>query len=213
MSDRITPEDVSKIKKYFNLDLKEVDAEKLKDLQKEARKKYHPDNFSHLDDEVIMDMAKERFQDIERLTHKLAGYLKAGIDLEEAMKAQPPKDWKVKEKYASEGMKIDIMTRDKALKYMLFNSRIIYRGDKMIIPGTNAKIFALEDYSGASSTGFRENIKILLTFGPDDDIKDIVHWLFRHISGRTSSFVIEGKVVKIDPYEIMKAIQKESVLQ
>ena len=109
-------------------------------------------------------------------------------------------------------MKIDIMTSDKTLKYQLFRTRIIYRGDKTIIPGTKAKIFALENYSGASS-GFRENIKILMTFGEDDSITDIVHWLFRNISGRTSSFVIEGKVVKVDPYEMIQAIRKEARLE
>lgn len=211
MNQRLTTEDLSLVKKYFGVDLKEISTDNFKDLKKAARKKYHPDNFTQFEDEVVLEMAKDRFQQVELLSGKIEDYLENQSEIDLQTERQDTVDPTAK--FASEGMKIDIMTSDKSLKYLLFRSRIIYRGDKALIPNTGAKIFAMEDYSSRINAGFRENIKILLAFGEDDSIHEIVHWLFTHISGRTSSFVIEGKVVKIDPYEIRKAIQRESILE
>lgn len=211
MSNRMSPEEMKLVQKLFGTDLKDLDQESFKDLLKEARKKYHPDNFSKFEDEVVQEMAKERFQQIEVLAGKITEYLETKASIgEEEMEAEAPDPNII---YVSKGMKIDIMTRDKTLKYMLFGRRIIYRGDKVKIPGTKASLVALEDYSPRIEAGFRDNIKVLLVFGETPDVREIVHWLFRHINGRTSSFVIEGKLIKIDPYEILKAIRQESRLE
>ncbi|GAB4411705.1 MAG: hypothetical protein OHK0039_17110 [Bacteroidia bacterium] len=202
MNERITDDDRSSIKKYFGVDLSEITPETFKDLQKAARKKYHPDNFSHFGDDTVLDMAKERFQHIERLAVKIEAYL---------ARPEPAQPTSEGVYYASEGMKIDIMTSDKTLKFQLFRNAIIYRGDTVSIPGTQARLVALDDYSPRIHSGFRDNIKVMLAFGAQDDLQRIVVWLFTHISGRSSSFVIEGKIVPIDPYAILQAMQRESV--
>lgn len=211
MNQRLSPEELPLIKKLFGTDLKEITPEGFKDLLKEARKKYHPDNFSKFEDEVVQEMAKERFQQIELLGAKITEYLETRSSVDESPLADAPADPNAI--YVSEGMKIDIMTRDMTLKYQLFRRRIIYRGDKVKIPGTKASLLALEDYSPRVQAGFRDNIKVLLAFGETTDVREIVAWLFQHINGRTSSFVIEGKLVKVDPYEMLQAIRRESRLE
>ncbi|MEM7660042.1 MAG: hypothetical protein AAF399_28285 [Bacteroidota bacterium] len=209
---RLQPEELPLVKKYFGKELKELDQEGFKEVLRAAKKKYHPDNFAKFEDDTVLEMAKERFQQLQQLGAKIEEYLstKALVGEEPELEATEAEPGVV---YVSEGIKVDIMTRDKTLKYQLFGRRIIYRGDSTNIPNTKAKIVALEDYSPRIQTGFRDNVKILLAFGESEDVRDIVGWLFSHISGRTSSFVIEGKVVKVDPYEILKAIQKESRLE
>ena len=212
MSERLTQDDLSNLKKFFNLELNDLTEEKLKEARKEARKKYHPDNFSKFDDAIVQEMARERFQQIEILSKKLEEYLIHRKDFEEKA-GMLEDDQPSNALYATEGIRIDIMTSDNTLKYHLFSSRVIYKGDWTRIKGTNAKIYSISDHSSRAAMGFRETIKVLLTFEETDSVNDIVHWFFTHISGRTTSFVIEGRVVKIDPYEIRKAIQKHSILE
>lgn len=210
---RLTPEDLSNAKKYFDLDLEKISEETLKEAHKNARKKYHPDNFTKFEDETVLEMAKERFQQIEVLASKLQDYLQNRKTLEDLQNQMQEGKTGSQVFYATEGIHIDIMTSDKNLKYQLFRTRIIYKGDYAIIPGTKARLISLLDFSSVAATGFRESVKVLLAFGTEDSISDIVQWLFSHISGRTSSFVIEGKVVRIDPYEIRKAIEKHTILE
>jgi len=205
--ERITDKDRERILKYFGKDLTELKEEEFKTLQKEARRKYHPDQFAHFEDETVLEMAKERFQEIERLGKQVEAFL-AG----QASAAGTSGETEGPEAYAyrSDGMRIDIMTRDANLKFMLFRSRYIERGDEVKIKGSGAKLVSLEDYYNRSA-GFRENIKVHLAFGPDADLVKVTEWLFRHISGNTTSFVIEGKVVKVAPHEILSAIRKEAI--
>lgn len=206
MNDRITEEDKVAIQKLFGKPLQELTAENFKEIQKEARKKYHPDKFTQYEDDLVQEMAKERFQQIEILGQKITQYLEVRGGVEE----EPDMDEESQMGYVAEGIHIDIMTGDMQLKYRLFSQRIIYRGDKIKIPGTQAKLIALEDYSPRASAGFRDNIKVQLKFGTDDNVNTVVQWIFRHISGVTSSFVIEGQVVKITPLDILRAIKKEA---
>jgi len=105
------------------------------------------------------------------------------------------------------------MTRHKELKFQLFGSALIFAGDQRKLPGTGARLIALEDYSPRLTSGFRDNIKVHLAFGPDSPLEAVVDWLFAHISGRTSTFVIEGKVVPVAPGPILAAIRRESRLE
>jgi hypothetical protein len=204
---RITDQERERIQKYFGKELAEINADNFKGLKKEAQRKYHPDNFAHFDDETVLEMAKDRFQEIERLSQKLEAYLNGNASAA-PMVADPAADPNVA--YRSDGMDLEIMTSDADLKFRLFRSRYIRRGDEVRIRGTKAKLISLADY-GNRSAGFRENIKLRLAFGPENDLSQIVAWLFRHISGVTSNFVIEGKVVPIEPYEILKAVRREAV--
>lgn len=204
---RITDQDRDRIQKYFGKELAEITADNFKALRKEAQRKYHPDNFAHFDDETVLEMAKDRFQEIERLSQKLEAYLSgdaSAAPVASDLEADPSVA------YRSDGMDLEIMTSDADLKFRLFRSRLIERGDEVRIRGTKAKLIARADYDSRSA-GFRENIKLRLAFGPQQDLSDIVNWLFQHISGVTSNFVIEGKIVPVDPYAIRQAIRQESV--
>ncbi len=205
MPSRLTQQDLDKIRKWLGTNLDKLSEESFAAALKAARKKFHPDNFAHLDDEGITDMAKERFQELEELAAKVKQHLEKVGD-QESESTHP-------QRYVSEGMAIDIMTSDKTLKFQLFNSAMIYEGDKINIPGTAAHIISRDDYLPRISTGFRDNIKLFLAFGPDDPLQVVVEWLFRHINGRTSSFVIEGMVVPMEPLAILRAVQKEARLE
>jgi hypothetical protein len=204
---RITDQERERIQKYFGRELSEINNDNFKSLKKEAQRKYHPDKFAHFEDETVLEMAKDRFQEIERLSQKLEAYL-SGAASAAPMAEDPEADPNVA--YRSDGMDLEIMTSDADLKFRLFRSRYIERGDEVRIRGTKAKLISLADY-GSRSAGFRENVKLRLAFGPQNDLSQIVEWLFRHISGVTSNFVIEGKIVPIEPYEILKAIRRESI--
>jgi len=204
---RITDQERARIQKYFGKELAEINADNFKGLKKEAQQKYHPDKFAHFEDETVLEMAKERFQEIERLSQKLEAYL-SGNASAAPVGEDAPADPNLA--YRSDGMDLEIMTSDADLKFRLFRSRYIERGDEVRIRGTKAKLIALASYDSRSA-GFRENIKLRLAFGPENDLSQIVEWLFRHISGVTSNFVIEGKVVPIEPYEILKAVRREAV--
>lgn len=211
MEGRITEEDKSLIIKYFGKPLEDLDQESFQEALKEAQKTYHPDKFSKYEDEVIIEMAKDRFQQIQALEIKVKNYLKIKSQLGEG--EMETKEEGPDKGYYTDGISIDIMTTDKHLKYRLFNSPIIDRGDRAVIKGTKARLLALEDYSPRVSAGFRDNIKVRLVFGVEDSIYEIANWIFKHISGKTSSFVIENKVVKITPGEILSAIRSEAHLE
>lgn len=205
--DRLTSQDRELIQKYFGHPLEELSPEQFRALRKEIRKKYHPDNFSKFEDETVIELAKERFQQIEGLSLKVEQYLTTK-DLIEPIEEDLPDQG-----YRAEGIKLDIMTTDGSLKFQLFRSPYIDRGDKVKIGSGKAKLIALESYAPRVSAGFRDNIKVKLAFGPEDSVQEIVSWIFQHISGRTSSLVIENKVVQITPYEIQQAIKQEARLE
>lgn len=202
---RLTEQDLDKIQKWLGTDLDKLTDESFTAALKTARKKFHPDNFAHLEDDGVTDMAKERFQELEKLAAKVKQHLETvgQSNSEETETAR----------YASDGIAIDIMTSDKTLKFQLFSSAMIYEGDKVKIPGTSARFISRDDYLPRISTGFRDNIKVFLAFGPDDPLQVVVEWLFRQINGRTSSFVIEGKVVPVEPLAILNAVRKEARLE
>ncbi|MEO0898449.1 MAG: hypothetical protein AAFY71_18700 [Bacteroidota bacterium] len=158
-------------------------------------------------------MAKERFQAIQMLGKKVNNYLKLTAEFGEEGEGDLSDDQLPDTGYYTEGIRIDIMTTDMQLKNKIFRQAYIYRGDKVTIPGTKAKLYALADYSARASAGFRDNIKVQLKFGVEDSIYAIAEWIFKHISGRTTSFVIENKVVNITPGEILHAIRGEALLE
>lgn len=209
MTDRLTTQDLDKIRKWLGSDLENLSEESFAVALKAARKKFHPDNFAHLEDDSVMEMAKERFQELETLADKIRKHLARGSEASEVRDEESGQQ----HRYASDGMAVEIMTSDKTLKFQLFNSTMIYEGDKIGIKGTRAKLVSRDDYLPRISTGFRDNIKLFLAFGPEDPLQVVVEWLFRHINGRTSNFVIEGKVVPVEPLAILRAIQKEARLE
>jgi hypothetical protein len=202
------------IRKIFGVPLEELNLESFKKIHRELRSKYHPDNFEHLDNEAVKEMATEKFQQIEHLAAKIEAWLTntelpaSGYQTDVADYMRPDAVFAIKR------LKIEILTADKDLKYHLFGAhyRWLQFGDSFKIPNTKASIVIDEDYSGRR-IGFVESVRMYLTFGESDAIEDIVNWLFERIQGRANNLLIAGKIVSIDPGEIDMAIRRESLLR
>ncbi|GJM31715.1 MAG: hypothetical protein DHS20C18_07160 [Saprospiraceae bacterium] len=198
------------IRKYFGKSLEEMDSEEFKQLHKELRTKYHPDNFEKFDDETVKEMATERFQQIEHLAERMAAFYNGKTRIIKAEEGFFSPD----ALFAFDKMKIEVITSDKDLKYHLFGTayRWLLYGDKFKIPGSQASIIIDEDHRG-SSIGYRETIRMYLTFGINDATEDIVAWLYDRIQGRASSLIIHGEIVKIEPMAMLNAIKRTAILE
>lgn len=209
--DNITKTEREEIRKIFGVSVEEIDKEKLVKLKKELRAKYHPDNFEKFEDEVVKQMATERFQRIEELSKKvemsLSGEMRINEPAEDFMKADA--------RFAGNKLKVEIVTTEKDLKYQLFGTKyrwLVY-GDKFDIPDTKkASIIIDEDHKGRK-IGFVESIKMYLTFGEEDAIEDIVDWFFDKIIGKTKSLLIAGKMVPMNRMAIENAIKQKTFLR
>ena len=207
----ITKTDREAIQKYYGETLEKLSPEAFHKIRKQLRAKYHPDNFEKFEDETIREMATDRFQQIESLSKKLELYFEGKLEPED------PED-RINHphaQFAFDQMKVEIITSDKDLKYHLFGTsyRWLVYGDQFKIPDTkNAYLIIDEDHKGVS-IGYRETIRMYITFGITDAVEDIVDWLFDRIKGRASSLLVEGKVVPIEQHEMLRAIKKTTFLQ
>lgn len=208
MSASITPEERAAIHKYYGKPLEALTEAEFKSTHRQLRAKYHPDNFEKFEDETVREMATERFQELERLAEKLQAHFSNG-----GSAGLSPETPQREARYGFDDMKIEINTNDKDLKYHLFGARyrwLVY-GDRFKIPDSGASLIIDEDHRG-HRIGFRESIRLYLTFGPADDLDTIIDWLYDHIRGRASSLLIEGQVVPVDRGAILGAIRKVSLL-
>jgi len=206
MSDFITQEELDEIAKYYG-PISDLDFEQFKKTKKQLQSKYHPDNFAKFDDETVKEMATERFQRIEVLSSKLELLLNKKATL--GNEAEDIDN--VNARFAFDKMKIEVVTRNKDLKYHLFGAkyRWLNYGESYKIPNTEAKIIADESHEG-QRMGFIETIRMYLTFGTSDPIELIAVWLFTAINERANSLIIDGKKVRIDLVEINAAIKRTS---
>lgn len=191
------------IQKYFGKQLEELTVEEFRGLIKELRLKYHPDNFEKFGDHTVQEMATERFQQIEALISKLEAWFSGG--------SLAPHSHTF---YAFDGMKIEVVTSDKDLKYHLFGTfyRWLRMGEKFKIPGSaNAFIIMDEDHRGVR-IGFNETIRMYLTFGREDAIETIVDWLYQHIRGRASYLIIHGAKIEVDATAMLMAVRRPALL-
>lgn len=198
------------ILKYFRKSLGDLDQKEFEKRYKELRKKYHPDNFEKHADEVVQEMATAKFQEIERLGDKIKKFLSGATVEKESDDIIFDED----SKFAFEKMKIEIVTRDKDLKYKLFKTIFKYleRGDRQYIPGSGASIIIDEDHIN-NRVGFLESVKMYLTFGEEDNLDDIVTWLVERIEGSTFSLIIEGRKTAVNFLAIRMAIQRKALVQ
>ena len=203
-------QDQEALQKYYGQSLEELRPEEFHKTRKQLRAKYHPDNFEKFEDETVREMATERFQAIEQLNQKIELHFagKLGSDGSKDRAFHP------NAQYAFDKLKIELITSDKDLKYQLFGTfyRWLVYGDKFKIPNTKASIIIDENHQGAS-IGYRESIRMYLSFDTDDVVENIVDWLFGKIEGRASSLLIHGDIVSIDYHAILQAIKKTSFLQ
>lgn len=109
-------------------------------------------------------------------------------------------------------MKIEIITKDKDLKYRLFGTgyRWLERGDKFKVPNTNAKIIMDEGHSG-NRIGFTESIRMYLTFTESDSLLEITKWLFLSIAGQADALIIQGKRIPVDLQEMITYMMRKSL--
>ncbi len=209
-----TIQEKTEIQKIFGVPLEELTLENFKKIHRELRAKYHPDNFEHLDNEAVKEMATEKFQSIETLATKVEAWLTNSQPATSGYQTDVADHLRPDAIFAIKSLKIEILTSDKDLKYHLFGThyRWLQFGDSFKIPGTGASIVIDEDYAGRR-IGFQESVRMYLTFGEDDSIEDIVSWFYGKIEARASRLLIAGDAVEVDEQQIINAIKKESLLR
>ncbi|MBI1227653.1 MAG: hypothetical protein GC192_20635 [Bacteroidetes bacterium] len=214
MATTFTIQEKEEIRKLFGLPLEQLDLEFFRKVHKELRLKYHPDNFEHLDNEAVKEMATEKFQGIETLAGRVEAYLSGDKHNVPNYQTDVADYLRTDAVFAGKKLKIEILTADKDLKYHLFGTfyRWLQIGDSFKIPNTHGSIVIDEDYAGRK-IGFQESVRMYLTFGEADSIEDIVNWLFSKIEDRANKLLVAGETVEIDPEKIVNAIKKETVLR
>ena len=205
----ISASDRETIQKYFGKPLEELSIQEFERLRKELRAKFHPDNFEKFEDETVREMATERFQLIESLMEKMEAYFNGNHAPE---KGVPAMDRDLS--YAFEGMKIEVITADKDLKYDLFGSfyRWLRLGEKFKIPNTSEAFIIMDEDHRGVRIGYNETIRMYLTFGVQDAIEDIVDWFFHRIQGRATSLLVHGEKIEVEYNAILAAVRKPSLL-
>lgn len=209
----LSKEDLEDIRELFGKELQGIEPTEFDRMHKELRQKYHPDKFEQYGDEVVREMANDKFQRIEKLAQKVKAHFdgsvaptpnaygnSSSLDNEDAI-------------FGFDDMKIEIVTRDKDLKYKLFGTylRWLERGDNFKIPETEAKITIDQDHRG-NRVGFTETVRIYLSFGATDSIPAIIDWLYRRLSGQAEGLIIEGKRIPIDRLAMAAYIRQKSFL-
>lgn len=210
-----TPEESAEIRELFGAPPEQLSEETFRKTLRDLRAKYHPDNFEKFGDDTVRQMATDRFQRIERLAEKIQAWLD-GKSQPAAPGRQPaPRTTEIfddpRARFAYQAMKIEIRTGDKDLKYHLFGMfyRWLTMGERFKIPETQAYLIADEEHLGRS-IGFRETIRVYLTFEETDPVENIVGWLYPKIEGRADALLIEGEIVPIDRETILNVIKRRS---
>ncbi len=214
MSTTFTIQEKEEIRKLFGQPLEQLDLDTFRKAHRELRSKYHPDNFEHLDNEAVKEMATEKFQVIESLAGRVEAYL-SGEKPAATTYASNVEDYlRPDAVFAGKRLKIEILTSDKDLKYHLFGTfyRWLQMGDTFKIPNTGGSIVIDEDYSGRR-IGFQESVRMYLTFGEADNIEDLVNWFYPKIIGRADKLLVAGEIIEIDSEKIVRAIKKETILR
>lgn len=211
-----TEQELADFREWFGTTPEQLEMDTFRKTLRELRGKYHPDNFEKFGDDVVRQLATERFQRIEKLAAKLEDW-KSGKNVDEPHpQKRPGADplFDPRALFACKEMRIEIRTGDKDLKYHLFGTfyRWLTLGDRFKIPESNAFLIADEEHAGRS-IGFTESIRVYLTFEEDDSVETIVDWLFKKIEGRADALLIEGELVAVDYNSILIAIKKRSYKQ
>ncbi|MDX2285567.1 MAG: hypothetical protein NW241_15475 [Bacteroidia bacterium] len=214
-----TPEEQEQFAQLFGVQLADVqDEAALAELHKALRQKYHPDNFEKYGDPVVREMAHARFVAIERLAAKAQEMLKLrlsgpGTPIPQA--ADP--DSRLADpraRFAGQDLRIEILTSDPDLKYHLFQTswRLLLRGEKYRIPQTQAYLIADESHQGRG-IGFRESVRLYLTFGEQDSLEQIAAWFWMRLQGHAEALIVEGRRVPLDLPQLLLALRRRTFLR
>jgi hypothetical protein len=199
--------------KYFETPLEEISSDDFEKKKKKLKLKLHPDQKDAHEDEEYADFINNRFVKFQGLCEKGEAYLynkKEGIAAYGSEEAFLQDD----AVYSADGLPIQVITRDKNLKYHMFGSRYrwLERGEKYPIPKTDAFIRIEEDYRG-SGVGFSEYIKMYLSFGNTQNLEPIIDWLYDRIKDKATGLIIKGKRIDIDKFQMGIFIKKSTFLQ
>ncbi len=209
MASAFNNEEKKLIEKYFGVVLDDLTPEVFKKERKQLMAKYHPDKCQHVDEETVMEMATERFQQIQSLTEKIDQYFdgKVTLSLEDKIR----RDDAI---FAFDQLRIEIITNDKELKYDMFGTyyRWLTFGDSFKIPDSSAFLIMEGEHRG-HQIGYVETIKLFLTFGVNDSVENIVTWFFQSIEGRAKSLIIAGKKIPVEYNAMLMAIRRKAFLQ
>lgn len=214
MSNVFSPAEVAEIQELFGRAPEQLDPEILKKTLRELRAKYHPDNFEKFGDDTVQQLATERFQRIERLAEKIEAWLAGNLQPGPTRPAQPPADAFLDPRalFAYRAMKIEIRTGDKDLKFHLFGTfyRWLTLGEQFKIPGARGAFLIADEEHVGHKIGFRETIRVYLTFEENDPLDVVVDWLFGKIAGRADALLVEGEVIPIEREAILTAVKRRS---
>jgi hypothetical protein len=207
----LTAKDQEEVIAYFDKPLDALDVEYFEKKLKELRKKYHPDNFEHLGNDVVKEMAHDKFKAIERLAAKIKAHLGQGAGALASAPASEP----MPERYAGRNLKIEIKTRNKDLKYLLFGKhyRWLEQGDRFKIPGGREAYLVTDTGHTGSAIGFTEVIRLYLTFGENDPLDEIVRWLYEKLKGQADALLIEQQLIEVDLAQMLVYIKGKTSLR
>ncbi len=209
-----TPEESGEISELFGASPEHLTEEAFRKALRELRARYHPDNFEKFGDETVRQLATQRFQRIERLAERIEAWWQGQVPAPSnpTPGARPPEPiHDPRALFAYRAMKIEIRTADKDLKYQIFGTfyRWLTLGEQFKIPGTQAYLIADEEHLGRS-IGFKETIRVYLTFEETDPVDAIVGWLYPRIAGKADALLIEGDIVPIEYEAILQAVKRRS---
>lgn len=206
---RFTEKEKEKIIEYFGKKIEELSLEEFDKKHRELRAKYHPDKFEKYSDDIIRELAIEKFKEIDQLAEKIKSILQSD---EKPQSFAPEDSFGNNAVFAYNNLKIEIFTKEKDLKYYLFGTyyRWLERGDKYTIEGTKASIIIDENHAH-HRIGFIEGIKMYLTFSETDSLEHIFQWLYDKIAGNALYLIIEGTKVSVDYNEMLFAVKKKTV--
>lgn len=209
----LTPGEKSKVLEYFGKQPEDLTLDEFEQKHRELRTKYHPDKFEKYDDDIVKELTGEKFKEIEQLAGKIRHTYFSGPVATAAIAATQPALGD-NPQFAFKNLKIEIITKEKDLKYHLFGThyRWLEKGDKYVIKGTKASIIIDANYRG-TGIGFNESIKMYLTFSETDSLEEIFAWLYQNIAGHATSVIIDREVVAVDYHEMLAAVKIRTVLR
>jgi hypothetical protein len=203
---QFSEDEKKEILKHFGKPLSDLDYEEFIRQRKQLFLKYHPDVYQKLGNETVNQMMNEQFQKINILCDKLENHFTSKKSLVNEINIL-----KENAAFSIDGLEIELLTSDKDLVYHLFGAqyRWLQRGEKFKIPETNAYIIIREDHLNRS-VGFRQSIKMFLTFTENDSLEVIAAWLFLNIEKSVETLIINKEVQKMDFANILLALMRTS---
>ncbi len=168
----------------------------------------------------MRQLATERFQRIERLAAQLeqywhgkqaslpAGGPAPGFETDKDLAWSHPAA-----QFAYQAMKIEIRTGDKDLKYHLFGTfyRWLTLGERFKIPGAQGAYLIADEGHTGRNIGYKESIRVYLTFEEHDPVETIIGWLYEKIAGRADMLLIEGSIVPIEYAAMLRVVKRHSL--